>query len=172
MTIKGASHTLTHNRKDFVVDIEDIKKTFVSKYEPMNPEKEFLLADSSFLQNGMVVLIADPNYRASEDDMQADWGIHRALEKNRWCKISHLKFYASGMNYQFVGTYDDKTQMIRRGDERVHWFIKKDSVDVLQQIRRKVSDQVVEAMADGGFNRTCDEVTESIMQIFGMGVSK
>lgn len=154
------------------MDIEDIKKTFVPKFAKTNPEEEFLLTDNSFLQNGMVVLIANPHCRASEDDMLADWGIHRALEKNRWCKISHLRFYGSGTNYQFVGTYDDDTQMIRRGDQSVHWLVKKNSVDVLQQIRRRVSDQVVEAMADGGFNRTCDEVTESIMQIFGMGVSK
>ncbi len=168
------------------MDINDVMKTFVDQYAPMNPETEFFIPKSSLLQNGMEILLAYPNQRASKAEIERgeDYSISLALERNRWCKVSHLELDRRNNVYTFVGTYSDGIPRKRTTSVNEPWLVKLDSVDVLKQTRDAVHDLVNDAMqeqdAASCVNNGCNSVltafaestTENILQIFGMGVSK
>lgn len=159
--------------------IEDMRKSFVKKYYMMDPATEFMIPTSDLLQNGMEVLIAHPDSRVntlhiaggSEERL-----FDRALERNRWCKVSNLR--SKDGTYTFTATYSDGTQRTRVVYVTEAWFVKLSSVDILQRTRDRVL-ELVNFIAKHD-ESTCGcvpealkaRVTEDILRIFGMGVSK
>jgi hypothetical protein len=162
--------------------VEDMKKSFVPKYYVQDPEKEFLVT-TGLLQNGMEVLIAAQESRIDLDLIVHTPGLfNEALERNRWCKISHLKHI--GGSFQFTATYEDGTQRQRAGYVTRGWLVKLSSVDVLKQTHDAVHELVSKAMYEQD-EASCDNdgcisvsrdvaasTTDSILEIFGMGVQK
>lgn len=162
------------------MDLNDVMKTFVDQYAPMNPETEFLIPNAKLLQNGMEVLVAEPMYRENKYSIERgeDSGIDHALERNRWCKVSHLAIDYQNKVYTFIATYSDGTQRKRTSGAYWAWLVKLDSVDVLKQKRDAVRDmldmiahhdQSACSCEPSAFN---DRVVEEFMKIFGMGVQK
>lgn len=154
---------------------------FVGKYEPMNPETEFLVPGGYLLQNGMEILVANPDSRHNMTVLPefGTWQYDRALERNRWSKISHLKYDHEYKLYRFVSTYSDGTQRLRNSEQHQPWFVKLDSVDVLQQKRKAVMSLVEDCLIPADPNeppidypKLAASYTEDIMKIFGMGVQK
>lgn len=153
---------------------------FVEKFEQMNPETECLVL-GNLLQNGMEILDADPSNRVNMSISHAHetWEYDRARERNRWCKISHLKFDNEFKLYRFVATYEDGTQRLRNSEPNKAWFVKLDSVDVLHKKRVEVREKIEAGLlmlSNGGSPETydgkIDTVTNEILTLFGMGVSK
>lgn len=101
---------------------------FVPKYYMMNAETDELLPNASYLANGMKVLIENPDVRASEKDMQRDWGMQRALENNRWCTVTHLEFMDQKNMIRFIGVYEDGSKIVRVFGSDRSWLVKIDSV--------------------------------------------
>uniref|UniRef100_A0AAU7GWU2 Uncharacterized protein n=1 Tax=Streptomyces phage Scarif TaxID=3158858 RepID=A0AAU7GWU2_9CAUD len=100
----------------------------VPKFYSMDPDVEDLLPSSEHLANGMVVLLADNDKRASESDIQHDWGMDRALERNRWCRVSHLFWNEPNNTFEFIAVYDDGTKRVRHCFREDAWIVKNSSV--------------------------------------------
>lgn len=157
--------------------IEEMKKSFVSKYYAMDPETDFMIPTSDLLQNGMRVLFAEPDQRVNTLSIASQVGLfNKAMERNRWCKVSNLK--RSGDTFAFVATYDDGTQRKRSAHIGEPWLVKLDSVDELQKKRNEVLALVDFISRHDESTCSCvpetlkARVTEDILQIFGMGVTK
>lgn len=102
----------------------------VKKYYQMNPETEELLANGAYLQDGMTVLIEDPNKRVDlrYADKLSDWEAERALVNNRWAVISNVGLFRNDVNdlcVSFVATYEDSTQRHRKYHYSNPWLVKK-----------------------------------------------
>jgi hypothetical protein len=129
-----------------------LPKDLVPKFYAMDPDVEDLLPGSNHLANGMKVLIEPNNLRASEADMQYDWGIERALERNRWCTVTHLFWNEPNQTYEFIAVYDDGTKRVRLCHRNQTWLVKLASVHaaMVEESERysQVYAFVTEAMKD------------------------
>lgn len=102
---------------------------FVPKYYRMNPEIETLVQMTTDLMNGMKVLIADPNRRASDEEMaRYSWGYDRGLEMNRWCVVSNFEHNKADNTYTFTAAYEDGERRRRLAPHNQAWLVKKDSI--------------------------------------------
>jgi hypothetical protein len=108
---------------------------FVKKYYRMNPETEDLLFDGTHLKNGMKVLCANYHSRidfeGGEEEKRRLTPIQQEVlfRNHRWFTISHLK--EEGDNIMFVATYDDGTKS-KQIVKIVHaWYVKKDSIPMV-----------------------------------------
>lgn len=105
------------------------KLGFVPQYYTMDPETEDLLPSGDMLRDGMVVLLESPSWRFIDVDKKnvSDAAFSLALERNRWCTITHLKSRLGRVS--FVGVYEDGTKRMRlvpRPD--LAWLVKLDSI--------------------------------------------
>lgn len=101
---------------------------FVEQNYEMNPETEELLKDGSYLRDGMIILDAQPNRRASttrdEEGEIPNWIRERILERNRWFVISDVDISTKYGTVQFTSTFADGR---RRRSERplnIAWLVK------------------------------------------------
>jgi hypothetical protein len=100
---------------------------FVTKYYEMDPIEEDLLIDGSKLENDMVVLIEDPEFRVNVsmhfiDDMPATK--ERALRWNRWATVSEYEFDTEADEVIFVAVYEDGTKKKQIVSADKAWFVK------------------------------------------------
>ncbi|AWN06177.1 hypothetical protein SEA_MIEK_76 [Streptomyces phage Miek] len=100
----------------------------VDKFYAHDPDIEDYVPDCTHLSNGLVVLLGDPDRRASAKDMKQDWGWDRALERNRWCTVTELTWSTGGAMVNFVGVYGDGTKRKRSFLKDEPWLIKLDSI--------------------------------------------
>lgn len=108
-----------------------IPEYLVKKFYAMNPKTEDLLADGSFLKEGMVVLVESPNLREDLDDPDYSTSpiqIDRANVWNRWSSVSHIKYDRATNMVSFVSTYSDGTKRKRCYNEAHAWFVRLDSM--------------------------------------------
>lgn len=101
---------------------------FVPKFYRMNPETEEILFDGTELENGMVVLIENPNLRQNitlATTMNPE-AFDNALRMNRWMEVQHVT--AKDDIVEFIGRYDDNTKSKHRFALRTAWLVKKDSI--------------------------------------------
>lgn len=122
---------------------------FVPKYYVMDPETEEIVFDGTCLENGMVVLIANPNERARpETDWSRDWSLDRLNECNRWCKVSKVTVFPEINVVHFIGTYEDGTQRKRKYSIDESWIVKKDSMDLAERLPEKVQECIMATVMD------------------------
>jgi len=110
--------------------MRELSDDFVHKSYINDPVTEDFLYDGTFLENGMVILIEDPRYRADlilaakyEDDYIL------AQERNRWIKVSRLEKDYKNNYLHFQGDFMDGSSRKLRFPMRYAWFVKKDSMD-------------------------------------------
>jgi hypothetical protein len=115
---------------------------FVPKFYRMNPETDDLVMGSD-LKDGMVVLIESSNFRLRHDEPMVDWEMDRALENNRWCTVTNLKFSNAfdAPIATFIGVYEDGTKYKRSYGTGYAWYVKKNIVSIEETEKyRKVSE--------------------------------
>lgn len=147
---------------------------FVPKFYTMDPETEEFLSDGKKLENGMVVLIASSNLRVNVDKALEDWELDRALQRNRWAKISDLEFrtYVGDELLSFVATYENGTKRKWEsiGVQRA-WYVKRDSIPnpsaAWEKKYMEVFELVANAMLDHEreVNVVADETARKILEI-------
>lgn len=91
----------------------------VTKFHQMDPNTEDLIANGSKLNEGMVVLIEDSMLRADIpnsgiDAITRDYDRERALENNRWAKVSDVRVDLGNRQVQFTATYADGSKKSRQ----------------------------------------------------------
>jgi hypothetical protein len=119
---------------------------FVSKFYQMNPETDQLVTSGYGLLGGMVVLLESESVRENTKWMDtSEHVMDRALEANRWCTVSEISFhdtyvypegghrYKIGQVVQFVATYEDGTQRVRKYGVTYAWLVKKNSIPVFTE---------------------------------------
>lgn len=108
-----------------------IPADLVGKYYAMDPNTEDLLADSSYLEDGMVVLVESPKLREDIDALGYSSNpvlIDCASVCNRWGAVSHIKRSRAMSMVSFITTYADGTKRKRDYNETHAWFVKLDSI--------------------------------------------
>lgn len=101
---------------------------FVKQYYMMDPAVEDLLPSGDMLEEGMVVIVEDETFRATEYAISigSEQYLHTALQYNRWCTVSQIA--TVGDRIWFTGTFEDGTK--RRFSHSINdaWIVKKDSI--------------------------------------------
>ncbi len=151
------------------VDVKYYYPELVEHDAPMNAQTEYWEEDGAKLQNGMRVLVADPEYRGILSQVN-QLLLPGVLAYNRWCTVA--KFEESGGFIQFLGRYDDGTLVPRRYSPTVGWLVKRNSVPASIERREEVLAVVVEVLAAKNQTydddvKTANEKTDEIMKIFG-----
>ena len=101
---------------------------FVERYYQMNPATEDLIPNGSHLKNGMVVLPGNSNDRAKYpflDTIVEEWMMDRALQCNRWAKVSYVSVIGNSLT--FIATYEDGTKRPISVDTNLAWLVKLNS---------------------------------------------
>lgn len=106
-----------------------IPEEFVGKFYTADKDNdsEKLLFDGTLLQDGMIVLIGDPNLR--EENVEYDEGTayhYWKIVANRWCLISNVVVEERGI--VFIATYADGMMIKRGADVGTSWIVKTDSI--------------------------------------------
>lgn len=114
---------------------ESIFQTVVDRYYTMDPKTETIMFQSE-LQNGMVVLLADPTSRAANlstlEGLQTSFFRYDRDVRNRWCTVSRL----SDNKERFIGIYYDGIEYpITRVDKLTPWLVKRDSIPTREVCR-------------------------------------
>lgn len=95
----------------------------IPRYYQMDPETDDLLyADE--LEDGMMVLIGEPEGRADETNPEF-FGMS-LLNFNRWCKVSKLRLNHDIVT--FIGVYPDGSKTRRVSDATMTWLVKKATI--------------------------------------------
>lgn len=103
---------------------------FVGRNSYLDYRTENLLRGSE-LRDEMRVLIESPDFRP--DSAKAIWPAdehYQMMKFGRWCKVTKLNREKIAASVEFVGLYDDGTQMPISVDPKYHWFVKKNSIRV------------------------------------------
>ena len=102
----------------------------VSRYRPIDPGREIMLRGFQ-LQDGMRVLIADPDRRArdtspssSNPAVLAEYE-HERRTRNRWCVVRQPVGEA---RVSFVGEYDDGDLQVRDYSGVTLWIVQRDTI--------------------------------------------
>jgi hypothetical protein len=93
-----------------------------SKEVTQNALVEYYEPDGSKLENGMVVVLSDPEDRFDPINPMAQ-------VTNRWCKVTEIQFYGgSGKDWlEFTGVYEDGQRISRRYKTSVRWMVNRAS---------------------------------------------
>jgi hypothetical protein len=93
-----------------------------SKEVTQNALVEYYEPDGSKLENGMLVVLSDPEDRFDPINPMAQ-------VTNRWCKVTELQFYGgSGKDWlEFTGVYEDGQRISRRYKTSVRWMVNRAS---------------------------------------------
>lgn len=105
-----------------------ISSEIVDQYFVMDPETDDLLPKTTFLANGMVVLVASPRLKANISRIDEAWVKDRALKENRWCRVTEFERIHETNEYRFVGVYADGTKRVRQATAYEPWIVKMDSI--------------------------------------------
>jgi hypothetical protein len=105
----------------------------VNPFYEMDPKTEDIVFDGTRLKNGMNVLIASAAMRAQFDfgsEELAPVLLDLALERNRWCIISHVTIDNDAVFplVRFIATYPDGTKRKRVHGIHQAWLVKLDSI--------------------------------------------
>ena len=155
-----------------------VNTAFTPQHYISDPDTETVLFDGSFLKNGMVVMVGSPVLRVNVDTpypMSPD-EMGRALQYNRWAKVSHLNGFAylpSGHKMvEFLATYEDGTQMEFHIAQSYSWIVKKSSVEV-QESRRELVKAILRGELIKGLHLTDrelgiveDEIVHRIVDLY------
>lgn len=98
---------------------------FVDKYYEMNPEREVLLFDSTALEDGMIILAANPVDRGPNlHEHSVAHQIDDARERNRWCIIEDVSYEDHGEESRvaFIATYKDGSKRKRTCHPTTPWL--------------------------------------------------
>lgn len=100
---------------------------FVDKFYEMNPAEEDILFDSTYLDNGMVVIVADSDGRAiipPDGKFGTQQLFDSARAYNRWMTVSNLLVEKELRRVSFIGTYSDGTKRKHTAPIETPWFVK------------------------------------------------
>jgi hypothetical protein len=112
---------------------------FVSKYYRMNPDEDMILFDGGRLRDGMMVLVEDPNIRATDYSDTLPSGdtawFHKLRQANRWCVVKDVladplasDHHCRNRHVRFIGIYEGGEEMFRSYPLEVPWLAKKETV--------------------------------------------
>jgi hypothetical protein len=113
------------------MDLFEKYPDIVDADQPMNSHEEYVEYDGAKLEDGMVVLLAEPETKTSFKNLVWETQIAGLLETNRWCTVSEVEIWdADPANpfVTFIGIYEDGTKRQRSLPIHYAWLVKKDSV--------------------------------------------
>jgi hypothetical protein len=124
---------------------------YEDRFYMTDPKTDVLLFDGSKLENGMLVMTAEPQMRGKTPidplqvgkDSLASW-LYQAKVYNRWCYVSDLRIVEDlednrKRRVAFIGIYEDGVQVKRDHDLGNAWIVKKSSM------QQRTADQSFEA---------------------------
>lgn len=114
--------------------MNDTQSVFEDRFYRMDPEVDEVLFDGTYIRNGMVILIEDPDNRSTFDvsEIPGNPIVENDLRlKNRWCTVEKIKITHDGEVVQFVGVYADGERRKRMYQTVVGWLAKKNSIPVV-----------------------------------------
>lgn len=97
-------------------DLDLTAHAIVPMYAPMDPQTEDVLYGDE-LQNDMVVLVGSGGRMPDNSEL--------APIRNRWCRITKLRYDKNENQIYFIGVYADGDQQVRRSEVNTGWLVKK-----------------------------------------------
>lgn len=154
-----------------------VSDSIVNKWYKMDPKIEDLVYSTKDLRNGMVVLLENADMRASQQDMESEWGMHRALERNQWCTVTEFRANNVTSTYDFTGVYENGSKIRRCYGYEHTWLVKKDSItDVavkyaavhafVKAAMHKQDQPTYHGDSWGDMDVVCDQTVRSILALF------
>lgn len=143
----------------------------------MNALEEYFEEDSRRLENGLVVILAQPEERVSLQDMaEKEEALFKGIWTNRWCTVTEFQVdYGRGRTgVQFRGVYKDGESSVRRFHPDTKWLVKRDSIPKNKPASSEdiSATQSHSCLTEGQYRAIAREEAEKALEGFKEGLLK